>query len=74
MGGLEIALGQHLLRLGLILGLCEHAICCHLKPELFRNWGNWGNFVPLHQGGVIPYKDKQERKFSFSSTCFDGPL
>lgn len=74
MGGLEIALGQHLLRVYLILGLCEHRICCFLKPKAFGSWGNWNNFTPFHQEGDMPYGDKQERKFSFNSVCFDGLL
>lgn len=74
MGGLKIVLSQHLLRLCLLLGPHERRICCLLKLKAFRNWDNQSSFIPLHQGGVMPYKDKQERKFSFGSTCFDGLL
>lgn len=70
MGGL--ALGQCLLRRYLILGLCEHRICYFLKPKPFGNWGHWNNFIPLHLGSGMTYRDKAREITSFSSTGFDG--
>lgn len=39
-GELEIAPGQHLLKVYPILGLCKHRLFCFLKPTAFENWGN----------------------------------